>query len=63
MFSPEQIRKDFHILEEELAYLDNAATTQKPDNVINAIRHYYMKQNSNVHRSNYELAELATQAF
>jgi len=63
MFSPEQVRKDFHILEEELAYLDNAATTQKPDSVINAIRHYYMKQNSNVHRSNYELAEVATQAF
>lgn len=63
MFSPAKVREDFHILEEGWIYLDNAATTQKPDSVIDAIRHYYLKQNANVHRSNYELAEVATQVF
>jgi len=51
----EQIRSDFPILHQELygkplVYLDNAATTQKPQCVIDAVRHYYEKDNSNIHR-------------
>jgi len=52
----EKIRKDFPILDvkvhgKPLIYLDNAATTQKPKQVINAITDYYEKYNSNIHRS------------
>jgi SufS family cysteine desulfurase len=61
------IRADFPILATEvrgkpLVYLDNAATTQKPQSVIDAIRHYYEAQNSNVHRAAHYLADLATTA-
>ena len=61
----EQIRDDFPILKQEiygkpLVYLDNAATTQKPQCVIDAIRHYYEKDNANIHRGVHALSERAT---
>lgn len=46
-----------------LVYLDNAATTQKPQVVIDALSHYYLTQNSNVHRGAHALADAATAAF
>ncbi|MFT4046905.1 MAG: SufS family cysteine desulfurase [Solimonas sp.] len=46
-----------------LAYLDNAATTQKPEAMLRAIDHYYRHQNANVHRAVHELAERATTAY
>jgi len=64
-----KIRKDFPILKREvmggkqLVYLDNAATTQKPLSVINAINNYYMNYNSNIHRAVHQLAEEATAAY
>jgi len=62
------IRSMFPILNQEvngypLAYFDNAATTQKPQSVINALDEYYEKYNSNVHRGAHTLAESATSAF
>jgi len=64
----EQIRSDFPILHQELygkplVYLDNAATTQKPQSVIDAVRHYYEKDNSNIHRGVHTLSERATAAY
>ncbi len=64
----ERIRADFPILDQEvhgrpLVYLDNAATTQKPHRVIEALRHYYEKDNSNVHRGVHQLSERATAAY
>ncbi|WP_337862328.1 cysteine desulfurase [Nitrososphaera sp.] len=64
-----KIRQDFPILKRKvmggkpLVYLDNAATTQKPLAVINAISDYYMNYNSNIHRAVHQLAEEATFAF
>jgi cysteine desulfurase/selenocysteine lyase len=61
-----KIRQDFPILKRKvngnktLVYLDNAATTQKPLSVINAINDYYMNYNSNIHRAVHQLAEEAT---
>ncbi len=62
------IRKDFPILEREvygktLAYFDNGATTQKPLQVINRIRDYYLNENANIHRGNHYLSNLGTDAF
>jgi len=62
------IRDDFPILERSsrgkpLVYLDNAATTQKPRVVIDAINNYYQTSNANVHRAAHELAEQATMAM
>ena len=62
------IRDDFPILERSsrgkpLVYLDNAATTQKPYVVIDAINNYYQTSNANVHRAAHELAEQATMAM
>lgn len=59
------IRADFPILQrqhqgEPLVYLDSAATTQKPDAVINAVSDYYRRSNANVHRAAHKLAEEAT---
>jgi cysteine desulfurase/selenocysteine lyase len=59
------VRRDFPILDQEvhgqpLAYLDNAATSQKPLSVIEAIDHYYRRDNANVHRGVHALAERAT---
>ena len=65
----EKIRQDFPILKRKvsggkpLVYLDNAATTQKPLAVIDAIHDYYMNYNSNIHRAVHQLAEEATLAF
>ena len=64
----EKVRRDFPILKrlvhgKRLVYLDNAATTQKPIQVINAISDYYSNYNSNIHRSVHQLAEEATEAF
>ena len=61
------IRKDFPILfqevnDEPLVYLDNAATTQKPTQVLDVLRHYYENDNANVHRGVHTLAERATEA-
>ena len=60
-------REDFPILnvkvhEHDLVYLDNAATTQKPQVVIDAITNYYKTINSNIHRGNHTLSMLATEA-
>jgi cysteine desulfurase/selenocysteine lyase len=46
-----------------LVYLDNAATTQKPEAVIEALGHYYRHQNANVHRGVHHLSEVATEAY
>jgi cysteine desulfurase / selenocysteine lyase len=68
VFDVEKIRADFPILHQEvngkaLVYLDNAATTQKPNAVIEAISHYYRNDNSNVHRGAHALADRATVKF
>ncbi len=62
------IRQEFPILNREvkgrpLIYLDNAATTQKPQQVLNALMHYYTNYNANIHRGIHTLAEEATAAF
>ncbi|MGP8125269.1 MAG: cysteine desulfurase [Nitrososphaerales archaeon] len=64
----ERIRQDFPILRRKvhgkrLVYLDNAATTQKPKQVIDALVDYYSRYNSNVHRSVHTLGEEATEAY
>ncbi len=64
----ERIREDFPILHQEvngrpLVYLDNAATTQKPARVIDALRAYYEQDNANIHRGIHTLAERATTAY
>ena len=61
----EKVRADFPILKRKvhgkrLVYLDNAATTQKPQQVIDALVDYYSRYNSNVHRSVHTLGEEAT---
>jgi cysteine desulfurase/selenocysteine lyase len=63
-----RIRRDFPILHQEihgkpLVYLDNAATTQKPQTVIDALTRYYSFDNSNVHRGVHTLSMRATQAY
>ncbi|MHB9145875.1 MAG: cysteine desulfurase [Symbiobacteriia bacterium] len=63
-----EIRKDFPILSQEvgghpLVYLDNAATTQKPRQVIEALVRYYETSNANVHRGVHTLAERATEQY
>ncbi len=68
VFDAAEIRADFPILQQQvngqpLVYLDNAATTQKPQCVIDAIGNYYSRDNSNVHRGAHALADRATQAF
>jgi len=68
MLSVESIRKDFPILRskmngKQLVYLDNAATTQKPKQVIKAIEDYYKKYNANIHRGIYKLSEEATEMY
>ena len=68
MFDVDTIRKDFPILGREihgknLVYLDNAATSQKPRSVIDAITRYYEEYNSNVHRGIHTLSEEATDGF
>jgi cysteine desulfurase/selenocysteine lyase len=67
-FDPERIRADFPLLGRSmrgkaLVYLDNAATSQKPRHVIDAIHRYYETLNANVHRGVYQLSEEATTAY
>ncbi|PYX38371.1 MAG: cysteine desulfurase CsdA [Acidobacteria bacterium] len=67
-FDVEKLRRDFPILKQKirgrrLVYLDNAATSQKPQAVIDAISHYYERDNSNVHRGVHYLSERATEEF
>ena len=71
---PEKLRSDFPLITRPqpgkragvthpLIYFDNAATTQKPRQVISALTHYYEHENANVHRALYRLGEQATQAY
>jgi len=67
-FDVERVRADFPILNERvhgraLVYLDNAATTQKPEAVIEAINHYYRHDNANIHRGVHLLSQRATDAY
>ena len=68
VFDVETIRRDFPILRERvngrpLVWLDNAATTQKPQSVIDRLSYFYAHENSNVHRAAHELAARATDAY
>jgi cysteine desulfurase/selenocysteine lyase len=68
MLDVEKVRKDFPILDtlvfgHPLVYLDNAATTQKPEAVLKAMDEYYHTINSNVHRGVHHLSQLATDAY
>ena len=67
-FDAPAIRAQFPILKQKfhgkpLIYLDNGASTQKPQSVIDAIRRYYSTQNSNIHRGVYELSQIATDLY
>lgn len=67
-FGIEKIRQDFPVLQQKvhgkpLVYFDNAATTQKPKVVVDTIAHYYLTENSNVHRGVHFLSDAATQAY
>lgn len=66
-FDVARVRRDFPILDREvrgrrLAYLDNAATTQKPKVVLDVLTRYYTEHNANIHRGVHYLSEAATQA-
>ena len=68
MYSAENIRKSFPILDSEvnqhkLVYLDNAATTQKHQSVIDTVSQFYEKENSNIHRGVHYLSQLSTNKF
>jgi cysteine desulfurase/selenocysteine lyase len=68
IFDPVSIRRDFPILSERvhgrrLVWLDNAATTQKPNAVIERLTYYYEHENSNIHRAAHVLAARATDAY
>ena len=68
MLEPDRIRADFPILTRQihgrpLVYLDNAATSQKPEAVLRAMDDYYRRYNANVHRGVHTLAEEATEAY
>ena len=67
-FDVHAIRRDFPILQErvngrQLVWFDNAATTQKPQSVIDRIAYFYAHENSNIHRAAHELAARATDAY
>ncbi len=67
-FDVHQVRRDFPILAEQvngrpLVWLDNAATTQKPQQVIDRIAYFYQHENSNIHRAAHELAARASDAY
>ena len=68
MYSAENIRKSFPVLDSEvnqhkLVYLDNAATTQKHQSVIDTVSQFYEKENSNIHRGVHYLSQLSTNKF
>jgi len=67
-FDLDAIRKEFPILSEEvhgkpLAYLDNAATSQKPAAVLDRLDHYYKHENANIHRGVHHLSQIASKAY
>ncbi len=67
-FDPERIRRDFPILQRSvrgrpLVYLDNAATTQKPEHVIETLDRFYRDENSNVHRGVHYLSQRSTELY
>jgi len=67
-FNVEEVRKDFPILSrmvngKPLVYIDNAATAQKPQSVIDSLMQYYSFDNANIHRGLYFLSELATEQY
>lgn len=63
-FSPAEIKKDFPIFfDSDLVYLDNAATTQKPQSVLDEVDSLYREANANVHRALYSLGSEATERF
>ena len=67
-FDAKKIRADFPVLnqivnDEPLIYLDNAATTQKPQAVLDVLNHYHLQDNANVHRGVHTLAERGTAEF
>src|SRR5438067_6118490 len=67
-FDVQRVRRDFPILSQKihgkpLVYLDNAATTQKPQAVIDAMVRSYAEDNANIHRGVHLLSERATQAY
>jgi len=67
-FDVELVRDDFPILrkkvnDHQLVYLDNAATTQKPAGVLEAMNNYYVEENSNIHRGVHFLSDRATQSY
>lgn len=67
-FNVDAVRRDFPALHQKmngkpLIFLDNAATTQKPQSVIDATSNFYSRDNANIHRAAYELAERATRAY
>ncbi len=68
LFDPNTIKRDFPILQErvhgrQLVWLDNAATTQKPQVVIDRVSYFYEHENSNIHRAAHALAARATDAY
>src|SRR3989344_2054660 len=65
---PEKIREDFPIFKrkingKEIIYFDNAATTQKPQQVLNAINEFYTQHNANIHRGVHKLSQEASQLY
>ena len=67
-FDPVANRKEFPLIagradRDQIVYLDNAATTQKPESVLAALTHYYSNFNANVHRGVHTLSDEATLAF
>ena len=69
MFNVDKIRQDFPMLQgktnegKPLIYLDNGATTLKPNSVIEAVNNYYQNISSNINRGDYKLAYLVDQAY
>ena len=68
MFNPYRIREDFPILKRKinghpLVYFDNAATTQKPKQVIEAVKKFYENHNANIHRAIHTLSQESTELY
>ena len=68
VFDPYHVKRDFPILQQQvhgkpLIWLDNAATTQKPQSVIDRLSHFYEYENSNIHRAAHALAARSTDAY
>ncbi len=68
IFDPYRVKRDFPILQQQvhgkpLIWLDNAATTQKPQSVIDRLSHFYEYENSNIHRAAHALAARSTDAY